>query len=43
LGLYFSIPLLGGPPIGTAIWAALPATSNCPAHLTEAVADGRFV
>ena len=28
LGLYFSIPLLGGPPISTEIWAALPATSN---------------
>ena len=39
LGLNFSIPLLGGPPTCAEIWAALPATSNRPAHLTDAVAD----
>ena len=36
-------PLLGGPSIAKEFWAALPATSNCPAHLTEAVADTRCV
>jgi len=41
LGLNFSIPLLGGPPTRAEIWAALPATSNAPAHLTDAVADNR--
>ena len=39
LSLNFSIPLLGGPPTCAEIWAALPATSNAPAHLTDAVAD----